>query len=375
MSTLVGLDTPALVLERSIVERNTRVMRERMNALGVNLRPHLKTAKSARVAELAVEPGRRAITVSTLREAAYFLDKGFQDLLYAVGITPQKLPQVQALRRRGAELKIVTDSSSVARELANAAAGGAGFDVLIEVDTGGARAGLRPDGAELLALAAELDGAAGVNLVGVMTHAGHSYHCRSLEEVCRVGREERDGVVLAASRLREAGFACPVVSAGSTPTAVHADDLTGVTEMRPGVYVFYDLDQLALGSCARGDIALSVLASVIGHNRNEGHLLIDAGALALSKDLSATEFWPQVCYGEVCEANTLAPLEGLFVQRVHQEHGIIPVADEGWFDRLTVGAKVRVLPNHACMTAAAYPAYQVVEGTTVVEVWDRTNGW
>ncbi len=145
--------------------------------------------------------------------------------------------------------------------------------------------------------------------------------------------------------------------------------------MRPGVYVFYDLDQLALGSCARGDIALSVLASVIGHNRNEGHLLIDAGALALSKDLSATEFWPQVCYGEVCEANTLAPLEGLFVQRVHQEHGIIPVADEGWFDRLTVGAKVRVLPNHACMTAAAYPAYQVVEGTTVVEVWDRTNGW
>jgi len=166
-----------------------------------------------------------------------------------------------------------------------------------------------------------------------------------------------------------------VVSAGSTPTAVHAADLAGVTEMRPGVYVFNDLTQLALGSCRRADLALSVLASVVGHNRHAGHLLIDAGVLALSKDAGLAERRPEAGYGEVCDARTLAPYPGLFVTDTHQEHGFVPLPDLDFFERLPVGARVRVLPGHACMTAAAYDRYQVVAGGEVVDEWARINGW
>jgi D-serine deaminase-like pyridoxal phosphate-dependent protein len=145
--------------------------------------------------------------------------------------------------------------------------------------------------------------------------------------------------------------------------------------MRPGVYVFYDLDQLALGTCRRKDLALSVLASVIGHNEHAGHLLVDAGALALSKDASAGEFRPEVGFGEVCDVWTLQPFSGLFIREVHQEHGIIPVSERVWFERLPVGSKVRILPNHACLTAAAYTSYQLIENGLLVETWDRINGW
>ncbi len=377
MNRLADTPTPALIVEKQIVEANAREMRERMQRLGVALRPHLKTAKSARIAEIAVDAERRAITVSTLNEAAYFIEHGFRDVLYAVGITPRKLELVMHLQRRGASVKVVTDDDAVASCIVEAAQrNGVRFEVLIEVDTGGGRAGVLPDGDELLTIGRRLDGAAGVELVGVMTHAGHSYHASSVGQVRQIALEERDGVVVAAQRLRELGIACPVVSAGSTPTAVHhALDLSGVTEMRPGVYVFFDLDQLALGSCERGDLALSVLASVTGQNRHRGHILIDAGALALSKDISATEFRPEVGYGEICDTATLEPYPGLYVRSVHQEHGIVPIPDERWFDRLPVGATVRILPNHACITAAAYEHYHVVEGEHVVDRWDRVNGW
>jgi D-serine deaminase-like pyridoxal phosphate-dependent protein len=167
------------------------------------------------------------------------------------------------------------------------------------------------------------------------------------------------------------------VSAGSTPTAVHAGSLEGVTELRPGVYVFFDLDQVGIGACAIEDIAVSVLASVIGHNRRAGRVLIDAGALALSKDVSAGEFMSHVGYGLVCPAGSTVPMDGLYVAEVHQEHGLIAAAEGAPpYDVLPIGSKVRVLPNHACITAAAHPAYHVVEGgPEVIARWERANGW
>ena len=247
--------------------------------------------------------------------------------------------------------------------------------VLIEIDSGGRRAGVLAQGPELLEIAGILDAAPGVTLKGVLTHAGHAYHARSVDDVRRIAAEERDAVVTAAHRLRQAGFPCPVVSAGSTPTATHADDLAGVTEMRPGVYMFQDIDQCALGTCRRDDVAVTVAATVIGHTRHAGQLILDSGALALSKDLSATEFLPAVGYGEVCDAMTAAILPGLTVAGVQQEHGIVPVADAGDFDALPVGARVRVMPNHACLTAAAHDHYWVIDDGAVVDRWDRTNGW
>ena len=191
-----------------------------------------------------------------------------------------------------------------------------------------------------------------------------------------VAEQERLAVVTAAEQLRAAGIPCPIVSGGSTPTALHSRDFTGITEMRPGVYVFNDLDQEYIGACAAGDIALSVLASVIGHYPHRNQLLVDAGALALSKDISAQEFQPKVGYGTIADP----PAAGMAVIECSQEHGFVAADDPLPYGNLPIGARVRILPNHACITAAAYDRYYVVDsdldgGTSVVDVYDRINGW
>lgn len=371
---LLSLSTPALILDKTVVERNTAKMSERMLAHGVALRPHLKTAKSAQVAKLATAGHSGAVTVSTLAEAEYFLDHGFDDITYAVCIAPGKLPQAAALMAGGADLKVLTDSVDAAKAIA-AYDHGMTFKVLIEIDCGDARTGVLPDSPELIEIAHILNDAKNCELQGLLTHGGHSYLASDVAGIRVAADEERQAVVRAAERLRDAGLPCPVVSAGSTPTAVHGESYDGITEMRPGVFVFFDLDQLARNACSREDLALSVLASVIGHNRHIGQIVIDAGALALSKDISANANWPEVGYGSLCDPETMAPIPELHVAKVSQEHGVIPVSDESSYDRLPIGSKVRVLPNHACITAAAYACYHVVEGTEIIDEWDRVNGW
>ena len=374
------LPTPSLILDRVRLAANAARMRARAEQFGVTLRPHLKTAKSAHVAELALG-GKGPITVSTLAEADYFLGRGFRDITYAVGIVPAKLDHVAGLQRSGADLKILTDNVEVAAAIA--ARGreiGQTFRVLIEIDTGLGRAGVAPEAPELLPIAKALAG--GAELVGVLAHAGHSYHCASVGEVKQIAEEERAGAVAAARRLREAGLPCPVVSVGSTPTAVHAERLDGVTEIRPGNYLFFDLFQVGVGSCAMEDLAVSVLASVTGHHRPRNHLVIDAGALALSKDTGANEHRPGTGYGLICLPGGKVPLPGLAVLDVHQEHGLVAHAkgleaiSKLPFERFPVGSRLRVLPNHVCMTAAMYGRYYVTDGgTEITAEWDRVNGW
>ena len=387
MPTLHDIRTPALVLERPKVERNVSQMAERMRRHGVTLRPHLKTAKCPQVASLATAGQSGGITVSTLAEAAYFAGHGFRDITYAVGITPSKLEAVAALQRQGALLRILTEDLDVARAIGvRAPSLGATFHVFVEIDTGGGRGGLEPESSALVEVARLLHDSPGVELDGVLTHAGHSYACDRIEDVRTVAEQERQGIVLAAARLRDAGIPCPVVSAGSTPTAVHAESLAGVTEMRPGNYMFFDLSQVGLGSCAVEDVAVTVLASVIGHAGSDRRPLLDAGSLALSNDTGANRRLPGVGFGIVCDLHGVplggvvptpgARFTGARVSRVNQEHGFlgsdfpIPARD------LPVGSRVRILPNHACITAAMFDAYHVVEGgMEVVGLWPRVRGW
>ncbi len=376
---LETLATPALVLDRARLARNTAAMTRRAKELGVRLRPHLKTAKSAEVAKLAVAGNFGGITVATLREAEYFLENGIADITYAVPMVPSKLDRAAALVDRGADLKLATDNPDVARSIA---AHGSPLKVLIEIDCGDHRTGLPPGAPEILEIAGILDGAATVGLEGVMTHAGHSYACRDPEAMAAVAEEERSGAVRAADRIREAGFECPTVSTGSTPCVIFARDVTGVTEVRPGVYMLGDLFQAGLGTRAVDEIAVTVLASVIAHRRQENQLYIDAGGLALSKDRATAAFEGDAdCgFGLVCDAVTAAPIPGLKVQSVHQEHGLVTADGPLPFDALPVGSMVRVLPNHVCMTAAAYDAYNVIDsdedgGGDIVATWGRCNGW
>jgi D-serine deaminase-like pyridoxal phosphate-dependent protein len=316
--------------------------------------------------------------VSTLAEARYFAAEGWRDITYAVGLAPSRLAEAVDLVSQGVRLTLLTDNLACVEAAAGfREARGAELRFLVEIDCGGRRGGVEPESSELIAVARAIHERPGLSLAGVLTHAGQSYHASGPDALRRVAEEERAAVVRAAERLRASGLPCDTVSAGSTPTAVHAACLDGVTEMRPGVYVFFDLDQVGIGSCDMSDLALSVIATVIGHNRRAGRILIDAGGLALSKDNSAREFLADVGYGLVCGLDDGAPLEGLYVAEVHQEHGLIAaVAGEPPFEAFPLGRKVRILPNHACMTAAAHEAYWVTDGFgSVIERWERVNGW
>jgi D-serine deaminase-like pyridoxal phosphate-dependent protein len=368
-----SLDTPALLLDRGKLERNCRRMRERVRSQGVVLRPHVKTAKSVEVAQVALDAPAGAITVSTLREAEYFFDHGFRDILYAVGMVPAKVPRMAGLTRRGARISGIVDSVEAARAVADACAREhVRIPTLLEIDSDGHRAGIVPGDPRLL----EVAGVLGEALAGVMTHAGDSYNCTTPEAIREVARRERKAVVDCATELRAHGHASPVVSVGSTPTATFADSFAGVTEVRTGVYVFHDLVMAGLGVCAVDDIAISVLCAVIGHQREKNWLMTDAGWMALSRDRGTAKQAVDQGYGLVCDAQG-KPIDDLIVADANQEHGIVARRDGGPIDfaRYPLGTQLRILPNHACATAAQHTEYRVVDHGRVTETWDRFSGW
>lgn len=377
--TLLELETPALLLEQGRMKSNIARMRNQLARLRVGFRPHVKTAKCIDAA-LAMSGGAPGpITVSTLREADYFAGHGFTDILYAVGITPNKMEHVAALLKRGVRLTVILDSAEAAQALAQSAARlpiPGPIQALIEIDCDGHRAGILPESADLLAVAQTL-AAGGVVVAGVMTHAGASYECRGDSELQAMAEQERSRTVRAAERLRHAGHAAPVVSVGSTPTALFAQDLAGVTEVRAGVFVFFDLVMAGLGVCRVDDIAVSVLTTVIGHQRDKGWTIVDAGWMAMSRDRGTAAQPIDQGFGLVCDASGRALPEYIMVS-ANQEHGIIAHRDgaTGAALNLPVGAQLRILPNHACATAAQHARYLVVDGTPVVAaVWERIGGW
>jgi D-serine deaminase-like pyridoxal phosphate-dependent protein len=363
---LADLPTPCLVLDRRILRRNIARMADAVGRHGVALRPHMKTAKSIDVARIALENQPGGITVSTLAEAEYFAAHGITDILYAVGITPQKLDQVAKLNAAGANVAVLTDDPDVATAIA---VHPMPPRTLIEIDTGESRGGIAPEDPALLLIAERL----GPRLAGVMTHAGHSYAGRSEADMVRIAEAERAGVVRAAERLRAAGRDAPVVSMGSSPTALHAASLAGVTEVRAGVYMFGDLFQAEIGTHGPGDIAVTVLTSVIG--RRPGRLLVDAGGLALSKDRSTEAAPKDYGFGLVLDIDGEPAFGEAVVRRAYQEHGVIELPP-GEAAGLPIGARLRIAPNHTCMTAAAHDRYHVVDGgDNIVAVWPRVNGW
>lgn len=374
-TSLFTLETPRLILDLDRLEKNCAAMRERCDALGVALRPHLKTAKSVDVARIATG-GSDGITVSTLKEAEHFAAAGYRDILYAATIVPGKLAHAARIMETGCDLTLVTDSLELIAPASRfATERKILLSFLIEIDCGEHRSGVPAGSPEIVALARAIDAAPALRLRGVMTHAGHSYGPADPADVVPIAAAERDAAVNAATAIRAAGLPCDIVSIGSTPTVLYADHLRGVTEVRAGIYMLWDLAQLSRKICRIEDIAVSVLASVIGHNRAGRSLILDAGALAMSKDIGANKYLPDAGYGYVCDVRTAARLGRLSIDIVHQEHGTVAVDDEAWFERLPVGSLVRALPNHACIICAGYDAFDVVRGETLVARFPRVNGW
>ncbi|WP_206244866.1 DSD1 family PLP-dependent enzyme [Novosphingobium terrae] len=372
---LAGQPTPALVLDEARMRRNIARLRDRLAPFGVTLRPHVKTAKSIEVVRQLLTDGHGPATVSTLKEAEALFAAGVTDILYAVGIAPHRLERVQALRAQGCDLAVLLDSIEQAGAVVAACAHGA-IPVLLEIDSDGHRAGLKPQDERIVAIGRLLvEG--GAILRGVLTHAGGSYGARSPAELEAYAEQERAAVVEAAERLRAAGLPCPVVSVGSSPTAHFARHLDGVTEVRAGVYVFFDLVMAGIGVCALDDIALSVLTTVIGHQAEKGWVLCDAGWMALSRDRGTQGQALDQGYGVVCDIDG-KPYPDLIVDSANQEHGIIalrPGSTQPLPD-LPVGTQLRILPNHACATGAQFDDYIVLPADGgPIAIWPRFRGW
>lgn len=375
MTTLHTPDTPFLALDVDRVDANIARLRTHLKTLQVPLRLHVKTAKSIEVASRVFPSGTGPITVSTLAEAEYFADAGYTDILYAVGIDPHKLPRAAALVRGGVDLTLLLDSVAQAEALVGyASTNGVAVPALIEIDCDGHRGGLRPDDPTLLDIARILD-AAGL-MRGVLDHAGESYYSPTPEGRQAAAENERSTAVDAAARLHAAGLSCPVVSIGSTPTAHAATQLEGVTEVRAGNFVFFDLVMAGIGVCTTEDIALSVVVTVIGHQPAHGWILTDGGWMATSRDRGTAAQRTDQGYGLVATIDgELIP--DLIMVAASQEHGQLAIRDGS--DRplpdIPIGTRLRILPNHACATASQHQRYHLTGVNPPAPTWERHNGW
>lgn len=351
-------------------------MAARARSLGVRLRPHVKTHKCLEAARLQVSAGCDGITVSTLAEARFFAQAGFRDLTYAVPLAPQRATEAAELAATVDALHVLVDHDDAIEAAEQAAKKrGKALSVFLKVDCGYHRAGVDPYSTAASSLARRLASSQHLSFQGILTHAGHSYACRTPEQLREVAAQERDVMAELASQLRSQGIEVRTVSVGSTPTMSVVDRLDGVTEIRPGNYVFYDAFQAAIGSCTLHDTAFTVLATVVGRYPERGALVIDAGALALSKDLGARHVDPGAGYGVAQSVDRVSTWTNVHIHALSQEHGHMHVdggLEPGMF---RIGEKVRIIANHSCLSAALFDRYFVVDGDAVVGEWKPVRGW
>ena len=367
--SFASLMTPAFLVDRDVVARNCDRMRQKALDSGVAFRPHVKTHKVVEIGRMQHGGSNGPITVSTLEEARHFAAGGFRDITYAVPIAPAKLERAAAIAAGIDRLNLLIDSVEAFRAIEEfSTTSGVSFGVFLKVDCGYHRSGVDPSDPDSARLALAMASSEHMRFAGLLTHAGHSYAARDAAEVRMIAAEEascltRFRALLAGERAAEI-----VRSVGSTPTASIVERFSECDEVRPGNYVFFDAFQALLGSCAPEDVAVSVLTTVVGSYPGRGALIIDAGALALSKDRGGEHLDPSCGYGVVCD-EALRPLP-MRIEALSQEHGRIASSMT-----LPVGTRLRILPNHSCLTAAMFDRFHVLSGERLVDEWRPATGW
>eukprot|EP01102_Stenamoeba_stenopodia_P001747 TRINITY_DN11587_c0_g1_i1.p1 TRINITY_DN11587_c0_g1~~TRINITY_DN11587_c0_g1_i1.p1 ORF type:complete len:411 (-),score=78.08 TRINITY_DN11587_c0_g1_i1:52-1227(-) len=391
MKLIENIQTPALILDKEVVERNAQSMIETAKRLGVALRPHVKTHKTLEVGKL--QRGNdsevfKGIVASTLAEVKFFADGGFDNILYGVPLAPQKIPAIVDLANR-ITIHIMVDNEAIVEQLeqyhTKEQLNDKKFSVFVGVDAGYGREGVDIDETVLITLTKRIaNNASQFDLQGIYSHSGHSYSCKTIEDLKARTEEEIDRISHAATLLQQNGVHLKHVSIGSTPVArylVSAKDVNmkQVNEIHPGNYVFLDRQQMQLGAEENGvftgvsttDIAVAVLTTVISHYPNRRKFLIDAGSLALSKDTCGnTGFGLVLGHPE------------LRILRVSQEVSLVERVDGSEIDmaNFPIGSRLRVVPNHSCLTSALFTQYHVVDnrvenGNVILETWQPCHGW
>ena len=370
---LDDLPTPSALVDLDRLEANAKHTAEKALRLGVRLRPHVKTHKCIEAARIQTDLHFGGVTVSTLAEAQAFAAGGFNDITYAVPIAPQKIADAADLHGEIGNLNLLVDHPDTVRALEEVAQSrNTTLPVLLEIDCGGGRTGVDPASDVAQLLVRRLADSGSVDFRGLLTHAGQAYRARSRSEAFEIACEERNLMTAFAAEIRDLGIELPEVSVGSTPTLRAIDDLTGVTEVRPGNYLFCDFFQRAIGTCDLDDIAFSVLATVISVDLEHLRAVVDAGALALSKDPGPTHVDPECGFGLPVTIEDQHPLPGLRIAGLTQEHGML--VGPG-VEALHPGTRIRIFPNHSCLSAACFDRYHVLRGTEVIDEWRPVRGW
>ena len=361
---MTAVETPALLLHLDVVERNLAFMAQRARSLGVALRPHIKTHKNLELGRRQLAHGAQGITVSTLVEAAAFAGGGFTDITWAFPLDPTHIPHVRRIASDGVTLRVLTDDLETAKALRDS-----GLHVWLKVDCGYHRAGVDPSSRYALDVARELGAERGLTFDGILSHSGHAYRTRNKPEAAAIAEQERQVMAWFAELLRKDGLPVRGVSVGSTPSMAAVENLTGVTEARPGNYIFYDRTMVLIGCCAPEDVGVTVLTSVVSHQPGATHFVTDAGALSLSKDLGPTHLGLEPAFGDVKGHPELT------VASVSQEHGVIRAAAAAAIEgKFKVGEQLEIVPNHSCLTEAHFDAYVVMDGGKVIDRWKIERG-
>src|ERR1017187_2839708 len=350
------IDTPALVVDLDIMERNLVRVAGYAREHGLRLRPHTKTHKSVRLARRQIATGAVGLTVAKVSEAEVMLAAEPDDLLVAYPIVGHtKLVHLAAVARQ-TRVTVALDSAFAARQLSEAArAAQAEIGVLAEVDAGLGRVGVNA-GEPLLALARIIQELPHLRFAGIAFYPGH---IKLLDEPgLRALAQLSDLVRGILDDFRAAGIEIGIVSGGSTPTLFPPHEIHGLTEIRPGTYVFNDVNTIRSGACALEDCAATVLATVVSTAR-PGQMIIDGGSKTFSSDRLADA--AEVTFGHLVEA------PGARFHKMNEEHGFIDLANaEAAFQ---VGDRVRVIPNHICVAVNLHEKVYGVRGETVEEVW------
>jgi D-serine deaminase-like pyridoxal phosphate-dependent protein len=349
-----GLDTPALVIDLDVVERNATRLAGEMASRGIALRPHAKTHKSPELARIQLEHGARGLTVGNLGEAEVFAAAAFTDLFiaYPIWAVGEKARRLRALHERGGlVLAVGFDSVEGAERLAAAVAGTSRrLPALLELDPGNRRTGARPEEAGAIAAAARR---AGLEVLGVFTHGGHGY--ASPEAAVSAGDDEVRALTIGRDALRAEGIEPQVISAGSTPTQISAAR-SPVTEMRPGTYLLGDRQQWAIGAQPSDGLAAFVVATVVSA-AVDGQVVIDAGAKALTKDVPSS----------VVGHGLLPAYPDAVIDRVSDYHGVVRIPDGTPAPAL--GEVVAILPNHICPVVDLRDSFVVTRAGAAVGTW------
>ncbi len=361
---LTDLPTPQVLIDRARLMANIDRMQAAATVGGMTLRPHTKTHKSPRIAGWQLERGATGIACAKVGEAEVFADAGITDIRLPYPIHPSNAARVLALMDR-VRLSIIVDHAAVAEQWSETmTTAGQRLDVLVKVDVGYHRCGIPPDPERAVLFLSKVAALPGLRFRGLLSHAGQSYDVKSKHELIAVAREEARMLRGLADAARHAGVAVEEISVGSTATALLSAAEPGLTELRPGNYVYYDRSQVAIGSASLDDCALSVMATVVSKPASD-RIILDCGSKTLTSDTGRGMVRPKG-YGAVFTSlAAVKPDHALVIERLSEEHGVVQV--QSGATTLEPGDRVRVLPNHSCVVSNLVDTVCLVEGETVVE--------